>query len=65
MENRDQQTMKTIIEKHICKGNIINADSWPAYNFLDNIDSGFCTIHIIITEEYSDLLVELRVYGMK
>ncbi len=41
VENRDQQTMKTIIEKHICKGNIINADSWPAYNFLDNIDSGF------------------------
>ncbi len=33
--------MKTIIEKHIGKGNIINTDSWSAYNFLDNIDSGY------------------------
>ena len=39
MENRGQQTMRTIIENNIGKRNIINADSFPAYNFLDNIDS--------------------------
>ena len=41
VEKRNQQAMQIIIEKHVGKGNIINSHPWPAYNFLDNIDSGY------------------------
>ena len=41
VENRNSETMKEIIIKHAGEGNIINSDSWSAYNFLDNSDSGY------------------------
>lgn len=45
VQNRNQETLKAIIEKHVKKGNIIISDSWAGYHFLDSIDSGY-TRHI-------------------
>ena len=41
VENLNSETMKEIIVKHVGEGNTINSDSWSAYNFLDNSDSGY------------------------
>ena len=38
---RDTTTMKKIISKHIEQGNIIISDLWPAYNLLDDANSGY------------------------
>ena len=41
VSNRNQNTLKYIIEKHVGRGNIINKDSWPGYNFISNVNSGY------------------------
>ena len=41
VENRNQETLKKIIEKHVGIGNKICTDSWMGYNFLDSADSGY------------------------
>ena len=41
VQNRNQDTLKAIIEKYVKKGNIIISDSWAGYNFLNSIDSGY------------------------
>lgn len=40
LNDRSEDTLKKIIELHINKGNIINRDLWPGYNFLDLNNSG-------------------------
>ena len=39
--NRNEATLKTIIEKHFGIGNTIYSDSWAGYNFLNS------PIHVI------------------
>jgi len=39
--NRDENTLKPIIEKHVGTGNIICSDSWAGYNFLSRANSGY------------------------
>lgn len=41
---RDANTIKKFITKHVDKGNFIITDGWSAYNFLENSDSGY--VHI-------------------
>jgi hypothetical protein len=41
VNSRDAQTLKTILEKHVLKGNIIISDLWGGYNFLNNPYSGY------------------------
>ena len=31
--NRNEETLKAIVEKHIGIGNTVYSDSWPGYNF--------------------------------
>ena len=38
--------MRKIITKHNDRGNIIITDSWPAYNWLDDINNGYGYVHI-------------------
>ena len=38
VSNRNQNTLKYIIEKHVGRGNIINTDSWAGYNFISNVN---------------------------
>ena len=45
IQNRNQDSLKAIIEKHVKKGNIIISDSWAGYNFLNSFASGY-THHI-------------------
>ena len=35
VENRDTDTLKQIIEKHVLPGNYITTDAWKGYTFLD------------------------------
>ena len=41
VENRNEETLKKIIEKHVGYGNTIYTDSWSGYNFLDRQNSGY------------------------
>lgn len=41
VNNRNTDTLKTIITKHILKGNYIISDCWNGYNFLSVIGSGY------------------------
>ena len=43
-KDRSSETIKKIITKHIDKGNIIISDSWPSYNWLDDLNNGY--VHI-------------------
>ena len=45
VQNRNHDTLKAIIEKHVKKGNIIINDSWIGYNFLNSNANGY-THHI-------------------
>ena len=40
VENRDTDTLKQIIEKHVLPGNYITTDAWKGYTFLDYPYSG-------------------------
>ena len=35
VENRDTDTLKLIIEKHVLPGNYITIDAWKGYTFLN------------------------------
>ena len=41
VDNRDANTLKNILEKHVLPGNIIVNDAWDVYFFLDDINSGY------------------------
>ncbi len=41
VDNRNANTLKNIIEKHVLPGNIVVSDSCAGYSFLDNINSGY------------------------
>lgn len=41
VENRDTDTLKQIIEKHVLSGNYITTDAWKGYTFLDYPYSGY------------------------
>ena len=41
VDSRDQNTLKTIIEKHVGIGNYIITDSWNGYHFLEHSNSQY------------------------
>ena len=41
VENRNNETLKKIIEKHVMNGNSVVTDSWAGYNFLDDANSRY------------------------
>ena len=41
VSQRDEDTLKIIINKHIMIGNNIYTDNWNGYNFISRIDSGY------------------------
>jgi len=41
VENSNETTLKTIIEKHVATDNIIYSDFWSGYNFLSRVNSGY------------------------
>ena len=40
-EQRNEDTLKTIMEKHVKKGNILVTDTWSGYLFLNNPVSSY------------------------
>ena len=40
-EQRNEKLLKTIILKHVQKGNIVNTDGWSGYLFLNNPANGY------------------------
>ena len=55
VENRNQETLKKIIEKHVGLGNIIYTDSWAGYNFLDRANSGY---------QHNVAILNLGIFGL-
>ena len=64
--NRNQKTLKTIIENHIGIGNYIISDSWKGYNFLNAPNSGYIiyiNIQKVILEEGSIQKTFIKLYA--
>lgn len=53
-ENRDTQTLETIIRKFVHPGTKIITDGWGGYNFLDKADSGYFHDIVIHNENFVD-----------
>lgn len=61
--NRNESTLKKIINAYIKTGNYIVSDGWAAYNWLDNPYSGY--IHSKHNHGHGDFVhVILKDYGL-
>ena len=60
--NRDENTLKPIIEKHVGPGNIICSDSWAGYNFLSRANSGYA--HEVSNHQIGQFGLTSRIEGI-
>jgi hypothetical protein len=60
--NSDENTLKTIIERHVGYGNIICSDSWAGYNFLSRANSGY--VHEVSNHHRGQFGLTSRIEGI-
>ena len=60
--NRNKETLKAIVKKHIGIGNTVYSDSWAGYNFLHNPNSGYN--HNVINHNHGIFGLTSRIEGL-
>ena len=54
VSNQNEDTLKTIIEKHVSIGNSVYSDLWMGYNFLNRLNSGLFIMLLVTVMVYLD-----------